>query len=240
MAKKFYLYEHRTTTLQEFVMRTVMRRPIHLRHATFQITDFSLRIDQGESVALIGSNGSGKSTALRLMAGIYPPTSGTIETHGRVVAVIELGGSFHTELTGQENIGLYAAALGLTRVEVSARRAEILEFAELGEFINVPLKYYSSGMKARLAFAVAVCVSPDVLLLDEVLAVGDAGFRERCLERIRHYRAGGGTMVVVSHDLSSVRELCTRAVWLEGGAVRLAGPVDDVVACYEAASHHAP
>jgi ABC-2 type transport system ATP-binding protein/lipopolysaccharide transport system ATP-binding protein len=236
VTKRFYLYEHRTTTLQEFFVRSLTRRPIHVRHATFQVTDFTLRVDRGESVALVGPNGSGKSTVLRLIAGIYPPTSGHIEKNGRVVAVIELGASFHTELTGQENIDLYAAALGLTRAEIAQHRENILDFAELGDFIDVPLKYYSSGMRARLAFAVAVCVDPDVLLLDEVLAVGDEQYRERCFERLHRFHAGGGTMLVVSHDLDITRDMCSRAVWLDTGSIRLAGAVDDVVDAYEAST----
>ena len=142
-------------------------------------------------MALIGANGSGKSTALRLIAGIYRPSSGTIETNGRITAVIELGAGFHPELTGAENIALYAAVLGLPRRELAARYDEIVEFAEIRDFLDTPLKYYSSGMEARLAFSVAVCLRPDILLLDEVLAVGDQAFRTRCLERLRQYHTRG-------------------------------------------------
>jgi ABC-type polysaccharide/polyol phosphate transport system ATPase subunit len=153
VTKRFYLYEHRTTSLQEFVVRSVLRRPIHIRHAQFQLTNFNLRVDAGQSVGIIGANGAGKSTALRLIAGIYPPTSGTIVRRGRVVAVIELGATFHFELTGAENVRLYAAALGLTREEIAERYDEMVAFAEIEDFIDTPTKYYSSGMRARLAFS---------------------------------------------------------------------------------------
>lgn len=234
--KRFYHYEHRTTTLQEFFVRSVLRQPIHVRQAYFQLTGFNLEIPAGEAIALVGANGSGKSTALRLIAGIYPPTEGVIERNGRVAAVIELGATFHLELTGAENVGLYGAALGLTRKEISARYRSMLEFADIGDFIDVPIKYYSSGMRARLAFAVAVCAEPDILLLDEVLAVGDEPFRERCMDRIRTFHSNGGTLVLVSHDIESVRALCTRAVWLERGSVRMSGDVDTVVDAYHSAA----
>ncbi|HEX3276372.1 MAG TPA: ATP-binding cassette domain-containing protein, partial [Gemmatimonadales bacterium] len=150
-----------------------------MRHAAFSIRHLDLRVEPGESVALMGHNGSGKSTVLRLVAGIYQPTTGTIATNGRITAVIELGAGFHPELTGAENIHLYGAVLGLTRREILARWDEIVEFADMTEFLDTPLKYYSSGMEARLAFSVAVCLQPAILLLDEVLAVGDAAFRQR-------------------------------------------------------------
>jgi homopolymeric O-antigen transport system ATP-binding protein len=237
VAKRFYHYEHRTTSLQELVGRALSRRPVHVRHASFEIRDLSLTIARGEAVALIGSNGSGKSTALRLMAGIYQPTTGTVVRHGRIVAVIELGATFHTELTGGENVEMYAAALGLSRSEIAARVPEMIAFSELGDFIGVPMKYYSSGMRARLAFSVAVCASPDTLLLDEVLAVGDERFRERCLARIREFHRRGGTLVVVTHELESIRSLCSRAIWLDAGRVRLQGPADDVIDAYREAGN---
>jgi lipopolysaccharide transport system ATP-binding protein len=228
VVKRFYHYEHRTTSLREAFIRTVLRRPIHVRHAQFTLQDFSLRVLPGESVALIGGNGSGKSTALRLMAGIYQPSEGIIRTRGRLAAVIELGVGFNPELTGLENASTYAAVLGLTRLQITARLPNMVAFADLGDFIGEPVKYYSSGMQARLAFAVAICVDPDILFLDEVLAVGDESFRGRCFERLGAFRRAGGTMIVVSHDLDTIRGLCQRAVWLDRGRVRAAGPVDEV------------
>jgi homopolymeric O-antigen transport system ATP-binding protein len=234
VSKRFYYYEHRTSSLREWFIRRVLRRPLHIRRAEFTLRDFNLRITPGEAVALIGSNGSGKSTALRLIAGIYQPSSGVIETTGRLTAVIELGAGFHPELTGADNVGLYAAVLGLGRKELLARYDEIVDFAQTREFMDTPLKYYSSGMEARLAFAVAICLQPDVLLLDEVLAVGDQAFRERCLARLRAYHARGGTLVLVSHEMDQIRQLCSRAVWLEQGKIRMDGAVGPVLAAYSA------
>jgi ABC-type polysaccharide/polyol phosphate transport system ATPase subunit len=234
VSKRFYYYEHRTNSLREWFIRRVLQRPLNIRRAEFTLRNVNLRIGRGEAVALIGSNGSGKSTALRLIAGIYQPSSGTIETNGRLTAVIELGAGFHPELTGTDNVGLYAAVLGLGRKELLARYEEIVDFAQTREFMDTPLKYYSSGMEARLAFAVAVCLQPDVLLLDEVLAVGDQAFRERCLARLRTYHAAGGTLILVSHEMDQVRQLCSRAVWLEQGVMRMDGDVGPVLAAYSA------
>lgn len=205
-----------------------------MRRAEFTLRNLDLRIGAGEAVALIGSNGSGKSTALRLIAGIYAPSTGTIRIRGRLTAVIELGAGFHPELTGADNVALYAAVLGLRRHELAARYDEIVDFADTRNFMDTPLKYYSSGMEARLAFAVAVCLQPDVLLLDEVLAVGDQAFRDRCQTRLRAFHTSGGTLILVSHEMDQVRKLCTRAVWLEQGTLRMDGDVEQVLTAYRA------
>ena len=236
VTKRFYFYEHRTSTLREWFIRRVLRKPVHLRRAEFTLRDFDARIDPGEIVALLGTNGSGKSTALRLIAGIYRPSEGTVITRGRVAAIIELGAGFHPELTGAENIELYAAVLGLGRRELAARYPEIAEFSGMGEYLDTPTKYYSSGMEARLAFSVAVCLQPDILLLDEVLAVGDQEFRDRCRERLRAYGAAGGTMIIVSHELDQLRELCSRGIWLDMGRIRMDGDINEVLAAYTAPS----
>ena len=235
--KRFHHYEHRTTSLRELFIRVARRRPITVRRAVFTLRDFDLRVERGEGVALIGDNGCGKSTALRLIAGVYRPTAGLVETNGRLAAVIELGVGFHPELTGVENVGLYGAVMGLSRREVAARREEVEDFAELGDFMREPVKFYSSGMQARLAFAVAVvCASPEILLLDEVLAVGDAGFQHKCRERLRLLHEQGVTIITVSHDLDSLGDICRRAVWLEHGAMRMDGDLATVVDAYRAAS----
>jgi ABC-type polysaccharide/polyol phosphate transport system ATPase subunit len=233
VTKRFYHYEHRTTSLRERFIRTLRRRPIHVRKAHFSLEQFDLVVQPGESVALIGANGSGKSTALRLIAGIYLPTEGVVETCGRIAAIIELGVGFNPELTGAENVALYSAVIGLSRAEINARFEEIVAFADIGQFIEEPVKYYSSGMQARLAFSVAVCVRPDILLVDEVLAVGDQEFRRRCMDRLEAFRSGGGTLVIVTHDLGSVQGLCDRAIWLDQGRIRADGPAPDVLAAYQ-------
>lgn len=234
VSKRFYFYDHRTSSLREWFIRRILRRPLHVRHAAFSLRDLDLRVEPGEAVALLGHNGSGKSTVLRLIAGIYRPTTGTITTAGRITAVIELGAGFHPELTGAENIRLYAAVLGLSRRDLQARYADIVAFAEMHDFLDTPLKYYSSGMEARLAFSVAVCLEPAILLLDEVLAVGDQDFRARCLDRLRAFHARGGTLLLVSHELDQVQELCTRGVWLRDGRVVQDGDIATVLAAYRA------
>jgi ABC-type polysaccharide/polyol phosphate transport system ATPase subunit len=236
VSKRFYYYEHRTKTLREWFIRRILRRPLGVGRTEFTLSNFDLRVERGEAVALIGSNGSGKSTALRLIAGIYGPSSGTIRTMGRLTAVIELGAGFHPELTGADNVALYAAVLGLGRKDLAARYDEIVDFADTRDFMDTPLKYYSSGMEARLAFSIAVCLEPDVLLLDEVLAVGDEKFRARCFHRLRAYHERGGTLILVSHELDQVRELCSRAVWLDRGLMVMDGEVDKVLAAYRAGS----
>lgn len=234
VAKQFYLYSHRTTSLREWFIRSALGRPIHVRHAEFSLRDFNLRVDRGETVALVGPNGCGKSTVLRLIAGIYTPTGGTVETSGRIAAVIELGAGFNMELTGAENVELYGSIMGLSRDRLARHYEEIVSFAGIGKFIDTPVKYYSSGMMARLAFSVAVNGQPDILLLDEVLSVGDQSFQEKCFERLRAFQASGGTMVVVSHDLHTVSSFCSRAVWLESGSTRMEGDAGTVVEAYRA------
>ena len=239
VCKEFYLYQHRTTSLREYFIRTIKKQPIHVRRATFMLKDFNLRMAHGEAVGLIGRNGSGKSTALRMIAGIYRPTSGSVETRGRVAAVLELGAGFSQDLTGAENVSLKGVIMGWSSKEIDARREAIVDFAEIGDFINTPMKYYSSGMKARLAFAIAFCVKPDILLLDEVLAVGDEAFRNKCMRRLEDFRSGGGTMVIASHAGPMLRRLCDRAIWLENGTIRMHGVVGEVLDAYHASSKSA-
>ena len=193
-----------------------------------------LEIEPGGAVALIGPNGSGKSTLLKLAGGILKPTEGKVEVEGRVTALIELGAGFHPEITGRENVLINGMLLGLNRREVEDRLPEILEFAGIGDFIDQPVKTYSSGMYVRLGFAVAVAVEPDVLLIDEVLSVGDEAFTRRCLDRLARMRQAGVTMVLVSHDLDLIGTFADRAVYLGAGRIRAQGRVQDVVARYRA------
>jgi ABC-type polysaccharide/polyol phosphate transport system ATPase subunit len=232
VVKRFYLYSHRTTSLREWFIRKAHGRPANVRHAEFLLRDFDFRVERGETVALIGPNGCGKSTVLRLIAGIYRPTAGTVETSGSIAAVIELGAGFNVELTGAENVELYGSIMGVDRTRLARRYEEIVSFAGIEKFIETPVKYYSSGMVARLAFSVAVNAQPDILLLDEVLAVGDRSYQEKCFERLREFQAGGGTMVVVSHDLNTVSSFCSRAIWLENGSTRMEGDAGAVVEAY--------
>jgi ABC-type polysaccharide/polyol phosphate transport system ATPase subunit len=196
------------------------------------LQDVSLRVEPGESVGLIGHNGAGKTTALKLLAGITRPTRGAARTHGRVASLINLGAGFHPELTGRENVLLNGVILGLTRREVRARFDEIVAFAELEAYLDTPVKRYSSGMYARLGFAVAAHVDPDVLLVDEVLSVGDVGFQEKSIRKMLSFRERGRAILFVSHNLSAVEMMCPRSVWLDHGQVRLAGPTPTVVQAY--------
>ena len=191
-----------------------------------------LQVAPGEAIALVGPNGSGKSTFLKLAGGILKPTQGTVEVDGRVTALIELGAGFHPEITGRENVLINGMLLGLSRREIEARMPEIVDFADIGNFVDQPVKIYSSGMYVRLGFAVAVAVDPDVLLIDEVLAVGDEAFTRRCLDRLARMRQRGVTMVLVSHDLDLVTAFADRALYLESGRVVVEGPADSVVARY--------
>jgi ABC-type polysaccharide/polyol phosphate transport system ATPase subunit len=200
----------------------------------YALRDASFTVATGESMALIGHNGAGKSTVLCLAVGLAAPNSGTVDVRGRVAALLELGSGFHPDLTGRENICVNGALLGLSRQEVRRRMDTIIEFAELGDFIEEPLRTYSTGMVMRLAFAVAVNVNPDVLLIDEVLGVGDQAFFAKCVDKIMEFRHRGKTLLCVSHSPKTLRELCDRAIWLDHGRIVRQGPVGKVLDDYEA------
>ncbi len=191
-----------------------------------------LKIKQGETVALIGVNGSGKSTLLKLMTKIIYPTKGTITTNGKLTSLLELGAGFHQDFTGRENIYFNASIFGLTAKEIDARVQEIIDFSELGEFIEAPVRTYSSGMYMRLAFSVAINVDADILLIDEILAVGDQHFQDKCYAKLEELKRSGKTIVIVSHSLPSVKKLCDRAVWLYKGEVREDGNTAEVIEKY--------
>jgi len=196
------------------------------------LQDVSLRVATGETVGVIGPNGSGKSTLLKLVAGITKPTSGTVNVKGRISALIELGAGFHPEISGRENVFINGIMLGLSKREVLQKFEEIVEFAELEEFIDAPVKTYSSGMYARLGFAVAIHVNPDVLLVDEILAVGDQGFTHKCLDKFAEFRRRGKTILLVTHSLSLVERFCDDAVWLDSGLIKAVGDPKRVVDAY--------
>src|ERR1700754_4043618 len=196
-----------------------------LRHVSFSVP-------KGCTYGVIGSNGSGKSTLLKCVAGITRPTEGDVKVNGRISALIELGAGFHPEISGRENIFINGIMLGLTKKEVARRFDEILEFAELQEFIDAPVKTYSSGMYMRLGFAVAIHVDPDVLLVDEVLAVGDEGFTHKCLDKFAEFRRRGKTILLVTHSLNLVERFCDEAVWLDAGRLQAEGDPKRVVGAY--------
>ncbi len=192
----------------------------------------SFDIKKGECLAIIGKNGAGKSTLLSLLAKIYKPTSGTMEVNGRVAPLLELGAGFHPDLTGIENVYFNAVILGLTREEVKKRLPSIIEFSELGDAVEAPVRTFSSGMMARLGFSIAVHVDADILIVDEVLAVGDQRFEQKCLKRVEEFRAAGGTILLVSHQLDTVREFADRCIWLNNGVVAMEGKPADVIEVY--------
>ncbi len=196
------------------------------------LRDVSFTVAKGEAFGVIGPNGSGKSTLLQIIAGILRPTRGTVEVSGRLSALLELGSGFSPEFTGRDNVYLNASLLGLSRPEVDARFAAIERFAEIGEFIDQPARTYSTGMVLRLAFAVAAHVDPEILIVDEALAVGDISFRQRCMRRIHDLRARGTTLLFVSHETSDLKALCERCLWLQNGVVQDLGNTDEVVARY--------
>jgi lipopolysaccharide transport system ATP-binding protein len=233
-------YRRRTNyrTLREALMER-LRRPFggtgvaEVSDAFWALRDISLAVRRGEAFGIVGPNGSGKTTLLKLLAGISLATRGTVSVRGRVGSLIELGAGFHPELTGRENIFLNGAILGMPREGIRRRLDEIVAFAEVGEFLEMPLKRYSSGMVVRLGFAVAAHVSAEVLLMDEVLSVGDARFQQRCLGRLRQLRQEGVTTVLVSHNLPTVGLFCERAAWLQRGEVVACGPAGEVIEAYQ-------
>ena len=196
------------------------------------LRDVSFEIRRGEVFGIVGRNGAGKSTLLKVVARVLRPTVGRVWVKGRVAPLLDLGAGFHPELTGRENVFLNGTLLGHSRREIAERFSKILAFAEIGDFIEAPLRTYSSGMIARLGFATAMAWEPDVLILDEVLAVGDAAFQEKCKERIKEFRGNGTTILLVSHNPTTVASMCDRAVWLHPGVVKAIGPADEVATAY--------
>jgi ABC-type polysaccharide/polyol phosphate transport system ATPase subunit len=234
VSKRFVLRKDRPRSFQDLFLHFAGRRPAARSGKPFwAVRDITYTVHRGEAVGVIGENGSGKSTLLKLLAHILEPTEGHIVTHGRVSALLELGAGFHPDLTGRENIYLNGSILGMSRAEIDRRFDEIVAFAELEQFIDMPVKHYSSGMYVRLGFAVATSVQPEILLIDEILAVGDVSFQAKCLDRIRDMRKQGTTIFFVSHDLEAVVKLCDKAVWMDHGRARAVGPTDEVIEKYK-------
>ncbi|MEM4667438.1 MAG: ABC transporter ATP-binding protein [Thermofilum sp.] len=197
------------------------------------LRDVSFSVEKGECIGIIGRNGAGKSTLLSLIAGVIKPDSGEIIVRGRVTALLELGAGFHPDLTGRENIVLNGVLMGMTRREVLSKMDEIIEFSELGEFIDQPLRTYSSGMIARLGFSVTAHLTSDIYLIDEILAVGDIGFQKKCLQRFEKLRESGATIVIVSHQTDMIRKLTDRVIWIDNHTIRAIGAPEEICAQYE-------
>ena len=219
-------------TLKSALLRRSLLRDLRPSEAFLALKDVSFNVSKGSTFAVIGRNGSGKSTALKLVAGITKPTSGTVKVDGRISALIELGAGFHPEISGRENVFINGIMLGLSKREIEERFDEIVDFAELRDFIDAPVKTYSSGMYMRLGFAVAINVDPDVLLVDEVLAVGDESFTHKCLDKFADFRRRGKTVLIVTHSLSLVERLCDEAVWLDAGEKQVEGDPKRVIDAY--------
>lgn len=232
VSKRFLYRPEQPRTLQESFASLFGLRNRVPAEELWALRDMSFAVEKGDTVGVIGPNGAGKSTLLKLIARILEPTSGRITVKGRVSTLLELGAGFHPELTGRENVYLNGSILGLTRKQIAERFDALVAFAELERFIDVPVKHYSSGMYIRLGFAVAIHVDPEILLIDEVLAVGDESFQGKCLVRISELQAQGVTILYVSHNLDSVRKICSRALWLDEGVIRSDGNPESVVAHY--------
>jgi len=238
VTQRFRLIQERPDTLRELFSK-FFRHQVHYREFN-AVKDVSLEVLKGEMVGVIGRNGSGKSTLLKMVAGVYTPSAGRIHVTGTIAPLIELGAGFHAELTGRENVILNGLLLGFSRREMLAREQSILDFADIGEFIDSPVKQYSSGMYMRLAFAVATEVNPDILVVDEILAVGDTAFQKKCFERLERFRAVGKTILLVTHNMPQITAYCDRAILLEHGSILIEGSPREVVDMYAAASAEQP
>lgn len=231
VSMRFHLTDDRIMSLKEFVTRSLRGK---IQHKEFwALKQVSFNVYKGEVVGIIGRNGSGKSTLLKVISGILKPTQGNVACEGNIVPMLELGSGFDQDLTGRENIFLNGAILGYSEEFLNQKYEEILAFSELGEFIDVPIRNYSSGMMMRLAFSVATVVNPQILIVDEILAVGDEAFQAKSRARMMELMSGGTTVLFVSHNLMQIREMCSRAIWLEHGQVKMIGDVDGVCNAYE-------
>lgn len=228
MSKSFKIMYDKPLTLKDRLI-SWKRNKYEMRTVLHDIT---LDIKKGETVALIGVNGSGKSTLLKIMTKILYPNKGTVKTYGKLSSLLELGAGFHPDFTGRENIYFNAAIFGLSRQEIDKRMDEIIEFSELGAFIDNPVRVYSSGMYMRLAFSIAINVDAEILLIDEILAVGDQHFQEKCFKKLEELKNSNKTIVIVTHNLQQVNELCSRAIWVQNGVIKLDGNPKEVVKAY--------
>jgi ABC-type polysaccharide/polyol phosphate transport system ATPase subunit len=231
----FRVRQHGRISLKEFIVRRMFRRSINPLIEVNALQDVSLHIGEGERVGIIGHNGAGKSTLLKLLAGIYPPTTGQRSVSGRISSLFDIALGFEPDASGWENILFRGYLQGETPKSVRAKMAPIAEFSELGDFLNMPVRYYSAGMLVRLAFSIATAIEPEILLVDEVLSVGDMAFQDKARQRMRDMMVKAQLIVLVSHDLESIARLCERGVWMDHGRVRMTGPIQDVITAY---THH--
>ncbi|NLK74854.1 MAG: ABC transporter ATP-binding protein [Clostridiales bacterium] len=232
---QFRMSTEKVDNLKEFIIKTITRR---MKYKGFwALKNVSFTVEEGDRIGLLGANGAGKSTLLKIIAGVLKPTEGKVITRGKIVPLLELGAGFDLQYTGAENIYLYGAVLGYSREFINDKFDEIVEFSELGEFIDVPVKNYSSGMKARLGFSIATVVEPDILILDEVLSVGDAKFRKKSENRIKEMFDKGVTVLFVSHNINQIKSICNKAILLEQGTVVAQGDVNEVALIYKQRSN---
>jgi len=230
VSKRFRMYKERNDSLKSMVMRG--KKSVH--EDFWALKDVSFEVPHGTTFGLIGKNGSGKSTLLKCLAKILWPEEGSITARGKQASLLEVGSGFHPELSGRENVFLNGSILGMSRKEVTRKFDEIVSFSGVGHFIDQPVKNYSSGMYVRLGFSVAVAVTPDILVVDEVLAVGDATFQKRCREKFKEMKAEGRTVILVSHSMSTVKDMCDEVAWLNQGELKMIGKTDEVVKSYNA------
>jgi lipopolysaccharide transport system ATP-binding protein len=233
VSKKFRLYHERNMTIKSAIMRG--RTSVH--EDFWALNDVEFDVPQGSTFGLIGSNGSGKSTLLKCLAKIYWPDKGSITHNGKMAALLEVGSGFHHELSGRENIYLNGSILGMSKKEIDGKYDEIVEFSGVERFIDQPVKNYSSGMYVRLGFSIAIHVEPDILVVDEVLAVGDAEFQEKCFGKFRDFKRDGRTVILVSHAMTTVSDMCDQAAWLNQGTLMAVGPVKETVKAYTDSLH---
>lgn len=231
ISMKFRLTDDRIVSMKEFVTRKLAGK---LNYKEFwALNDITFSIKQGEVVGIIGRNGSGKSTLLKVISGILKPTKGNVSIKGTIAPMLELGSGFDPDLTGRENVFLNGAILGYDKEFLEGKFQEILEFSELGEFMEIPIRNYSSGMMMRLAFSTATLVNPEILIADEILAVGDESFQKKSQTRMKEMMSGGATVLLVSHSLLQIREMCNRVIWLDGGQVKMIGKAQEVCDAYQ-------
>lgn len=231
VSMRFRMDKNKTTSLKEWVVTHLLNKQQYEEFSA--LNDVSFEVKRGEILGIIGRNGAGKSTLLKVISGIYKPSSGKVVTAGRVAPMLELGSGFDMELSGHDNIFLNGAIMGFTEKFLKSKYDNIVDFSELQDFINMPLKTYSSGMLARLAFSIATVIEPEVLIVDEILAVGDAAFQKKSHARMVELMSGGATVLFVSHNLSQIREMCNRVIWLNHGQLQMYGQTQEVCDAYE-------